>query len=57
MDLNLEKTGYIMPDELRFYFEHWGLTLTPSQFQYLFDKFDSDKDGKISYKDFQLTAG
>jgi len=52
MDLNMEKSGSIMPEELRFYFKHWGLTLTDEQFRYLFDKFDLDGDGKISYKDF-----
>ena len=57
MDLNLEKSGFILPDELKFYFHHWGLSLTESQFQYIFDKFDMDKDGRISYKDFQLTVG
>ncbi len=52
MDLNMEKTGSIAPEELRFYFKHWGLNLTDEQFQFLFDKFDLDGDGKISYKDF-----
>jgi Ca2+-binding EF-hand superfamily protein len=28
MDLNMEKSGSIMPEELRFYFQHWGLNLT-----------------------------
>jgi Ca2+-binding EF-hand superfamily protein len=28
MDLNLEKSGSILPEELRFYFKHWGLNLT-----------------------------
>ena len=32
MDLNLEKTGSISPAELKFYFQHWGLTLNNSQF-------------------------
>lgn len=32
MDLNMEKSGAIAPDELRFYFKHWGLTLTDEQF-------------------------
>lgn len=52
MDLNMEKSGSIMPEELRFYFKHWGLNLTDEQFTYLFNKFDLDGDGKISYKDF-----
>lgn len=52
MDLNMEKSGSISPEELRFYFKHWGLNLTDEQFKYLFNKFDLDGDGKISYKDF-----
>jgi len=42
MDLNSEKSGAIMPQELRFYFKHWGLNLSEDQFQYLFNKFDAD---------------
>ncbi len=57
MDLNMEKSGQILPEELKFYFQHWGLNLNDEQFKFLFDKFDMDKDGKISYKDFQLTVG
>jgi len=52
MDLNMEKSGCIMPEELRFYFQHWGLNLNDEQFNFLFNKFDLDGDGKISYKDF-----
>lgn len=52
MDLNVEKSGFIEPEELRFYLKHWGLNLTDEQFNYIFNKFDYDKDGKISYKDF-----
>ncbi len=58
MDLNVKKSGAIEPKELWFYFEHWGLGgITEEQFKQLFDKFDLDKDGKISYKDFQMTVG
>lgn len=58
MDLNVKKSGAIEPKELWFYFEHWGLGgISEQQFKTLFDKFDADKDGKISYKDFQMTAG
>ena len=57
MDLNMEKSGSITPEELRFYFKHWGLDYSDSQFKHIFDKFDLDRDGKISYKDFQLTIG
>ena len=53
MDLNTKKSGAIEPEELKFYFHHWGLGgISNEQFKALFDKFDADKDGKISYKDF-----
>lgn len=52
MDLNMEKTGSISPQELRFYLKFWGLSISEEQFQSLFSKFDADNDGKISYKDF-----
>lgn len=58
MDMNVKKSGCIEPKELWFYFQHWGLGgITDQQFKYLFDKFDADGDGKISYKDFQITIG
>lgn len=58
MDMNVKKSGCIEPEELKFYFQHWGLgRITEAQFQSLFNKFDADKDGKISYKDFQQTVG
>lgn len=46
-----------MPKELKNYLKHWGIYLTEEQFKVLFDKFDSDKDGKITYEDFQNTVG
>ena len=46
-----------MAPELRYYFQHWGLTLSDEQFQAIFKKFDFDGDGKISYKDFHMTIG
>jgi Ca2+-binding EF-hand superfamily protein len=55
--LNKEKSGAIEPEELQFYLQHWGLNLNKEQFQYIFDKFDYDRDGKISYKDFHKTIG
>jgi Ca2+-binding EF-hand superfamily protein len=52
IDLNQEKSGAIKPEELKLYLNHWGLFLTDEQFQILFNKFDQDKDGRISYEDF-----
>jgi len=57
IDLNSEKTGAIRPEELKHYLHHWGLFINETQFKTLFDKFDHDKDGKISYEDFQNTVG
>lgn len=36
---------------------HWGLQLNKEQFQFIFNKFDYDQDGRISYKDFHKTIG
>jgi len=53
MDLNIEKTGSISKRELKFFLKFWGMdTITETEFQYIFDRFDLDKDGVISYKDF-----
>ena len=57
IDLNQDKSGFIAAEELKFYLEHWGLRLSDEQFQFIFDKFDCDKDGKISYKDFHKSVG
>lgn len=57
IDLNQEKSGAIKPEELKLYLNHWGLPMTDQQFKVLFDKFDHDKDGLISYEDFQNTVG
>jgi Ca2+-binding EF-hand superfamily protein len=46
-----------MPQELNNYLKHWGMQLTEEQFKELFEFFDSDRDGKISYEDFQNTVG
>ena len=56
-DLNTAKSGAIMPTELRNYMKHWGYYLNDDQFQLLFNKLDYDKDGKISYEDFQNSVG
>ena len=57
IDLNKEKTGAIMPKELKNYLKHWGLYLTDSQFEEIFKRLDKDQDGKITYKDFQQSIG
>lgn len=57
MDLNIEKTGKISKRELKFYLNFWGIDLNDKEFDLVFDKFDLDRDGLISYKDFQLSIG
>jgi Ca2+-binding EF-hand superfamily protein len=51
-DLNLEKTGKISQNELKFFLNFWGIEITEKQFKGVFAKFDLDGDGFISYKDF-----
>ena len=57
MDLNTEKTGKISKKEFRDILNFWGITISDDVFDAVFTKFDMDKDGKISYKDFQLSIG
>ena len=54
-DLNIEKTGKISKQELRGQLDFWGYTISQEVFDKIFAKFDIDGDGKISYKDFQLS--
>jgi len=55
MSLNIEKSGAISKSELANYFSNW--CLTKEQFEWLFNKFDKDQDGQISYNDFTQTIG
>ena len=57
MDMNMEKSGSIKPNELRFYLKHWGIMISDAEFAKLFAQFDADGDGYISYKDFVKTVG
>ena len=52
MDLNIEKTGKISQRELKFYLNFWGIDISQKDFEIVFNRFDLDKDGLISYKDF-----
>jgi len=58
-DLNKDTAsqGYISKSELNFYLNHWGLKLTDAQFDRVYNAFDVDGDGKISYNDFQKSLG
>jgi len=57
MDLNIEKTGKISKRELKFYLNFWGMDISEAEFTYIYNRFDLDGDGLISYKDFQLSIG
>lgn len=57
MMLDRGKNGSIMPDELKFYLNHWGMNVNQLNFNHLFNQFDADGDGEISYKDFTQTVG
>lgn len=52
MDLNIEKTGRISRREFKFYLNFWGMDITDEEFEAVYNKFDLDQDGVISYKDF-----
>lgn len=56
-DLNVEKTGSISKNELKFYLHFWGIDISDEDFKRVYNNFDVDKDGKISYKDFYLSIG
>lgn len=45
MDLNIEKSGKISKREFRFYLNFWGMEISQSEFDHIFNKFDLDKDG------------
>ena len=52
MNKDINQSGYISTNELKFYLNHWGLKLNDKEFQAIYDAFDVDNDGKISYNDF-----
>lgn len=47
----------IQKHELKFYLDHWGLKMSEEQFQEIYNMFDVDKDGQISYNDFNKAVG
>jgi Ca2+-binding EF-hand superfamily protein len=57
MNKDITASGYLSKDELKFYFTHWGLSMTNEEFEKVYDYFDIDKDGKISYFDFNKAVG
>ena len=49
--------GCIGKTELKYYFNHWGISMTDAEFDQIYESFDIDKDGKISYADFHKAIG
>ena len=56
--MNLSKSGKIQRWELKYFCDHWGFsTMTDAQFDEIFNVFDVDQDGQISYQDLQKAFG
>ena len=52
MDLDVENNGRIQPEALRNVLNEFTLRLANDQFSQLWNKFDQNIDGSISYRDF-----
>ena len=57
MNKDTSAAGYLSHGELKFYFNHWGLQMTEKEFLRVYNHFDKDQDGKISYHDFAQAIG
>ena len=57
MNKDINTSGIISKAELMFYFNHWGLKMSEEQFEEIYNTFDVDGDGKISYSDFHKSIG
>ena len=55
--MDISHNGAINEDDFKFYLTHWGISTSKEKFDEVFNYFDHDGDGKISYKDFQATIG
>ena len=55
--LNKGQKGNVDRDDLTKMLERWGIQLSTDKVEELFKYLDLDKDGRISYKDFQNTIG
>jgi Ca2+-binding EF-hand superfamily protein len=56
-DISKDTRGQMEAEELKFYLNHWGIHVTDETFNKIFETLDWDKDGKVSYTDFQKTVG
>ena len=55
--INSDKNKYIDKFELHISLKNLGFYLDSNTFDKVFDLFDYDKDGRISYQDFKRTIG
>ena len=49
--IDLDDNGYITMNELEKVFEDFGMNLTYDDLQILMERYDKDKDGRISFKE------
>ncbi|CDW79951.1 px domain containing protein [Stylonychia lemnae] len=56
-DMSKDKSGGIIHEELKFYLDHWGFKVDTETLNYIYKRLDWDKDGLVSYADFQKTVG
>ena len=56
-DFNEDNDEFIDRQELRFFLEHWGFPLSDEVADNVFNYFDKDGDGGISYADFVQSIG
>lgn len=49
---DMSETGFITPHEMRTLFENHGFYVTPTEVNGLLDRFDQNKDGRVSYTEF-----
>ena len=55
--MNLGKSGKIQKWEMKYFINHWGFKMSPEEFEEIYDRFDVDNDGLISYQDLQTVFG
>ena len=55
--INWEKSKFIEKFELQINLKNWGFSLDEKTFDDVYNAFDYDKDGMISYQDFKRTIG
>jgi Ca2+-binding EF-hand superfamily protein len=50
--IDINENSFITSDELKAFLEEYEYFATQREIQLIFDKFDRDRDGKISYNEF-----